>query len=109
MGGSCVDTEPLGGPDGLDFMEPTVASSDGRGESSGFAIRSPPRDWDRLRSPFMTRKPGRLSGVRGGEEGGVVEIREENELRRRSQGRRHHLAGGGEGEWVKVEKKERGG
>lgn len=46
-----VDTEPPGLPVGL---ATAVASSDWRGESSGLAIRSPPRDWDRLRSPFMT-------------------------------------------------------
>lgn len=49
-----VDTEPPGVPVGLATVEPAVASSDWRGESSGLAIRSPPRDWDRLRSPFMT-------------------------------------------------------
>lgn len=49
-----VDTEPPGVPDELATVDPAVASSVVRGESSGFAIRSPPRDWDRLRSPFMT-------------------------------------------------------
>lgn len=48
----CVDTEPPGRPNGLGAIDP-VASSVGRGESSGLAIRSPPRDWDKLRSPFM--------------------------------------------------------
>lgn len=49
-----IDTEPPEGSDGLAPGEPAVASSDWRGESSGFAIRSPPRDRERLRSPFMT-------------------------------------------------------
>jgi hypothetical protein len=49
----CVDTEPSGPPSGLEPVDPAVASSVGRGESSGLAIRSPPRVWDRLRSPFM--------------------------------------------------------
>jgi hypothetical protein len=50
----CVDTEPPGSPNWLWAIDPAVASSVGRGESSGLAIRSPPRDWERLRSPFMT-------------------------------------------------------
>jgi hypothetical protein len=49
----CVDTEPPGRPNGLVPDESAVAS--GRGESSGLAIRSPPKDWERLRSPFMTK------------------------------------------------------
>lgn len=49
----CVDTEPSGAPNGLESVDPPVASSVGGGESSGLAIRSPPRVWDRLRSPFM--------------------------------------------------------
>lgn len=49
----CVDTEPAGRPNGLEPVDSAVASSVGRGESSGLAIRSPPRAWDRLRSPFM--------------------------------------------------------
>jgi hypothetical protein len=51
----CVDTEPPGNPYGWEAIDPAVASSVGRGESSGLAIRRPPRDWDRLRSPFMAR------------------------------------------------------
>jgi len=50
----CGDTEPPGSPNGWEAIDPAVASSVGRGESSGLAIRSPPKDWDRLISPFMT-------------------------------------------------------
>lgn len=69
VGRSSFGSENWGGvdaaPSGSDGVAPefAVASSDGRGESSGFAIRSPPKDWDRLRSPPM---PGMVKvGGRG--------------------------------------------
>lgn len=67
----CVDTEPSGPPSGLEVVDPAVASSIGRDESSGLAIRSPPRVWDRLRSPFMAeilrfwQRPEGCRGVQG--------------------------------------------
>lgn len=85
----CVDTEPPGGPDWLWTIDPAVASSVERGELSGFAIRSPPRDWERLRSPFMTRVCFFFISDRRGE-GGMSELDDLGSKERDYDGERKH-------------------
>lgn len=69
-----LDDEARDGDDGGRGAAPGASAAgcrgagggDGSSSSSGFAIRSPPRACERLKSPFMVTAAGQRSGVTSG-------------------------------------------
>lgn len=93
-----IDADPPRVSAELATIESAVASPVWTGESSGFAIRSPPRDWDRLRSPFMagTRVDDRERMERPCVTRGRVEMNRESTQSGRNRNERQPTGYGGE-------------